>query len=45
MMYMYMYSSPRTLLVMAAYVISGLRMGLGAVTMALSGHLSKELPR
>ena len=38
-------SSTRSLVVMAAYVLSGLRMGLGAVTMALSGHLDKELPR
>ena len=34
-------SSTRSLMVMAAYVLSGLRMGLGAVTMALSGHLDK----
>jgi len=32
-------------LVMLAYLVSGLRMGLGAVVMATFGHLNKELPR
>ena len=35
----------RTMLVMAAYSLAGLRMGLGGVAMALRGHLNQELPR
>ena len=33
--------STRTVLVMAAYSLAGLRMGLGGVTMALRGHLNQ----
>jgi len=32
-------------LVMVAYLVSGLRMGLGALVLAALGHLSKEMPR
>jgi len=32
-------------IVMMAYLVSGLRMGLGAVVMATYGHLNTELPR
>eukprot|EP00092_Neocalanus_flemingeri_P012359 GFUD01013325.1.p1 GENE.GFUD01013325.1~~GFUD01013325.1.p1 ORF type:complete len:320 (+),score=77.90 GFUD01013325.1:163-1122(+) len=35
----------RANLVTVAYLVSGLRMGLGAVVMAAFGHLKKELPR
>jgi len=35
----------RETLVMVAYLVSGLRMGLGALVMAGMGHLKKELPR
>ena len=35
----------RTVLVMAAYILAGLRMGLGGVAMAVRGHLNQELPR
>ena len=35
----------RTVLVMAAYIMAGLRMGLGGVAMAFRGHLNQELPR
>ena len=35
----------RTVLVMAAYILAGLRMGLGGVAMAVKGHLNQELPR
>jgi len=35
----------RTWLVSGAYILSGLRMGLGAVYLAYKGHLAKELPR
>ena len=35
-------SSARSLVVMAAYVLSGLRMGLGAVTMALREGLKNS---
>jgi len=35
----------RATLVMVAYLVSGLRMGLGALVMAAFGHLNKELPR
>ena len=35
----------RTVLVMAAYITAGLRMGMGGVAMAVRGHLNQELPR
>ena len=35
----------RTWLVSGAYILSGLRMGLGAVYLAYKGHLAQELPR
>jgi len=35
----------RETLIMLAYLVSGLRMGLGALVMAAMGHLKKELPR
>ena len=35
----------RTVVVMAAYIMAGLRMGLGGLAMAVRGHLSQELPR
>ena len=35
----------RTVVVMAAYILAGLRMGLGGVAMAIRGHLNRELPR
>ena len=37
--------TPRRLLVMTAYTLAGLRMGLGGLIMALRGHLNQELPR
>ena len=35
----------RTLVVSGAYIMSGLRMGLGGVMLAVKGHLGQELPR
>ena len=35
----------RTLVVSAAYLVSGLRMGLGAIMLAVKGHLNQELQR
>ena len=35
----------RMIMVMSAYVLAGLRMGLGAITLAILGHLKNELPR
>ena len=35
----------RTWLVSGAYILSGLRMGLGGLYMASKGHLAQELPR
>ena len=35
----------RTLVVYGAYIMSGLRMGLDGVLLAVKGHLGQELPR
>ena len=35
----------RTMIVSAAYILSGLRMGLGGIMLAAKGHLGQELPR
>jgi len=35
----------RKMIVSAAYIVSGLRMGLGGIMLAVKGHLGQELPR
>ena len=35
----------RTMIVSGAYIISGLRMGMGGIALAIKGHLNNELPR
>merc|ERR1712168_737750 len=35
----------RTMMVSGAYILSGLRMGLGGIALAMKGHLRNELPR